>query len=212
MNRSDIRIGARLMFTGRGNATVYGTVVRINKKSITLQDTTDGAPGWRVGPGSLMPADGNDPGVGNTSANRPFRKRDRVTFKNGNRIIRGTVIRVSRKTVSVEPDGDTSGRYWRVSPSMLAHAKGADGGAAPPADTTARDKAQWKRHASMYGLPVDAFGSVFQVGGVEYRITGIASRRPKYPVSALRVRDGKPTSSRRRLSATVSGPRRTVTR
>ena len=191
MDRSHIRIGARLMFTGRGGATVYGTVERINRKSVALKDTTDGAPGWRVGPWALMPADGNDPGVGNISADRPFRKGDRVTFKNGNRIIRGTVIRVSRKTVSVEADGETSGRYWRVSPSMLARAKGADGGAAPPADTTARDKAQWKRHASMYGLPVDAFGTVFRSNGTEYRICGISTRRPKYPVLGTRVSDGK---------------------
>ena len=191
MDRSDIRIGARLMFTDRGGATVYGTVERINKKTVTLKDTTDGASGWRVPPFMLAPASSADPGVGNTSADRPFRKGDRVTFKNGNRIIRGTVMRVNRKTVSVEPDGETESRYWRVSPSVLAPAKDLDGGAAPPADTSARDKATWTRCAPVYGIPADAFGSVFRANGTEYRIAGIVTRRPKFPILGTRVSDGK---------------------
>lgn len=202
MDRSDIRVGTRLMFTDKGGSTVYGTVERVNRKTVTLKDTTDGATGWRVSPFMLAPASSADPGAGKTTASRSFRKGDRVTFKNGSRIIRGTVMRVNRKTVSVEPDGETESRYWRVSPSVLAPAKDLDGGAAPPADTSARDKAKFARCAPMYDIPADAFGKLFWSNGTEFRICGIETRRPKFPVLGIRVSDGK------RFKFTAAGVRR----
>lgn len=48
---------------------------------------------------------------------RDFRPGDPVEFTHRGRVIKGLVIRVSRKTVSVQPAGEA--RYWRVAPSLL---------------------------------------------------------------------------------------------
>lgn len=185
--------GTRVMFTGKRNETVYGTVKRVNKKSITLEQCSDGPRGWRVAPWMLSPADGNDPGVEATNApagERPWRKGDRVTFTGNGRTVVGTIIRVSSKTCSVQPDGEVEGRYWRVSPAFLRPATGEAVAPPPKADTTDRDKAQWERYAPMYDLPADGFGKEITVRGDTFRVTGINTRRPKYPVSILRLRDG----------------------
>ena len=46
------RIGQRATFTAKGR-TVTGTIVRVNTKTITLEDCDDGSRGWRVSPGML---------------------------------------------------------------------------------------------------------------------------------------------------------------
>lgn len=48
-----------------------------------------------------------------------FVKGQRVAFDHKGRTIVGFVKRVNKKTISIAPEGDTSGRYWRVSPSYL---------------------------------------------------------------------------------------------
>jgi hypothetical protein len=49
----------------------------------------------------------------------------------------------------------------------------------------------WKRLASMYGLDPEALGKTFTYGGKEYKITGLATRRGRFPVQADRVSDGR---------------------
>lgn len=46
------RIGQRATFSGKGR-TVTGTIVRVNTKTVTLEDCDDGSRGWRVSPGML---------------------------------------------------------------------------------------------------------------------------------------------------------------
>ena len=46
------RVGQRATFSGKGR-TVTGTVVRVNTKTVTLEDCDDGSRGWRVSPGML---------------------------------------------------------------------------------------------------------------------------------------------------------------
>lgn len=49
----------------------------------------------------------------------------------------------------------------------------------------------FKRDAFRVGVAADAFGKTFKSGNSAYKITGINARRPKYPVSAIRVASGK---------------------
>ena len=42
-----------------------------------------------------------------------------------------------------------------------------------------------------YGLKSEHLDAAFQVRGETYRITGLSPNRRRYPVSAVRVRDGK---------------------
>ena len=49
----------------------------------------------------------------------------------------------------------------------------------------------FKLRASSYGLHCDDLGGTFVVNGTKYRITGLKTRRPKFPVSAVRVHDGR---------------------
>lgn len=48
-----------------------------------------------------------------------FKKGDRVKFTAKGSVRKGTVLRVSTKTLSVAVDGEPEGRYWRVAPSFL---------------------------------------------------------------------------------------------
>jgi hypothetical protein len=58
-------------------------------------------------------------------------------------------------------------------------------------EVNSKEAVAWKRDAARYGLDPDALGTLFRVGATEYRITGLNTRRPKFPVSATRVPDGK---------------------
>lgn len=195
MAPSQFRVGQRVMFDNGRKGTVYGTVRRVNPKTISLEQCSDGPRGWRVHPWMLSPADARDPGATDWSApvgERPWSKGDRVEFTNGNRVVVGTIDRVNSKTCSIIPDvPDRPGQYWRVPPRALRPA-GANSGKAPePPDTTERDRARWESACGLYGLPKDAFGKTFTVRGTEYRIAAINTRRPKFPVSAVRVRDDR---------------------
>ena len=46
------RVGQRVAFTAKGR-TITGTVVRVNSKSVTVDDCDDGSRGWRVAPSLL---------------------------------------------------------------------------------------------------------------------------------------------------------------
>jgi hypothetical protein len=197
MDRNSLRTGTRVMFTGKRNATVYGSIKRINPKSITLDNCSDGPRGWRVYLHMLSVADGNDPGLAATNApagTRPWRKGDRVEFDYKGKAFTGTITRVNARTCSINPDApERPGQYFRMSPGSLRPTTGTATTVTPTAapDTSAHDKWEWERTAPLFNLPKDAFGKTFTSRGTEYRITAISTRRPKYPVSAVRVRDNK---------------------
>lgn len=54
-----------------------------------------------------------------------------------------------------------------------------------------KDAQAFKRDAALFGIDPEALGTTFTVRGTEYRITGLSTRRPKYPISAERVKDGR---------------------
>ncbi|MFC3530475.1 hypothetical protein ACFOMH_20115 [Paracoccus mangrovi] len=63
----------------------------------------------------------------------------------------------------------------------------------PMADGTALDpeRLRFEALAEAYGLSPADFGRLFSTGRESFRITGIDPRRPKYPVSAVRIPDGQ---------------------
>lgn len=50
-------------------------------------------------------------------------------------------------------------------------------------------KAVWDRQCAYFGLKPEHFGMTFLSNGVMFKITGLATSRPKYPVDAVRVHD-----------------------
>lgn len=49
---------------------------------------------------------------------------------------------------------------------------------------------EWNSLCRLYhGLRPDQFGQVFAVDGTLYRVSGLVTSRPKFPVSAIRVHD-----------------------
>jgi hypothetical protein len=51
---------------------------------------------------------------------------------------------------------------------------------------------EFKVNAFRYGLPDDAFGKEFTGwDGIRYRVVGLKPRRRKFPISAVRVSDGR---------------------
>ena len=48
-------------------------------------------------------------------------------------------------------------------------------------------KVKWDANCSRYGLAEDDFGKKFTVQGVQYKIIGLNTRRPKYPISAVDI-------------------------
>ena len=63
----------------------------------------------------------------------------------------------------------------------------------PLPDSTALDpeRLRFEALAEAFGLSPADYGRQFSTGRELFRITGIAPRRPKYPVSAERIPDGQ---------------------
>lgn len=138
MNRTSLSIGDRVIFgNGRGEKTL-GEIVKLNPKRAKVKTleargsrrlSSAGAV-WTVPYSLLSPASDDMKPQEKVSREaryvrdynkqtQDFAKGDRVWFVGkGSKKIVGTVIRVSKKTISVEPD-DGRTRYWRVPPSML---------------------------------------------------------------------------------------------
>lgn len=53
-------------------------------------------------------------------------------------------------------------------------------------------KALWDQMCGHYGLKPEHYGMTFYSNRVMFRITGIATSRPKYPIDAIRVADKRP--------------------
>ena len=57
-------------------------------------------------------------------------------------------------------------------------------------EVQSKEVKEFKMFAATYGLePTDLYRT-FTVRGTEYKITGLSTRKPKYPLLADRVRDG----------------------
>jgi len=65
---------------------------------------------------------------------------------------------------------------------------------APKSEFSLPDSARraFERDAYYFGLTADHFGSTFISNGREFRVTGINTRAPKYPIKATCLLDGKP--------------------
>ena len=61
----------------------------------------------------------------------------------------------------------------------------------PDGTTIQPERALFEVMAPEYGLQSEDFGREFLSRGERFRITGIDPRRPPYPVSAVRIPDGK---------------------
>lgn len=53
------------------------------------------------------------------------------------------------------------------------------------------DKALFEVLAESFGMQASDYGRVFKSGGEAFRITAINPNRPKYPISAERIADGR---------------------
>lgn len=53
------------------------------------------------------------------------------------------------------------------------------------------ERALFEVLASSFGLEPNDYGRIFRIDGETYRITAINPNRPKYPISAERVADGR---------------------
>jgi hypothetical protein len=61
-------------------------------------------------------------------------------------------------------------------------------------DTTAlmaQAQKEWNMWAEVYGMKPEHFNKVIKIKGVPYRVVGINTSAPKYPVKALRISDGR---------------------
>lgn len=61
----------------------------------------------------------------------------------------------------------------------------------PDGTTVQPERVLFEVMAPEYGLQPEDFGREFSSRGERFRITGIDPRRPRYPVSAVRIPDGK---------------------
>ena len=61
----------------------------------------------------------------------------------------------------------------------------------PDGSTLDLERMLFEALAEEYGLSPEDFGREFSTGSERFRVAGIDPRRPKYPISATRVPDGK---------------------
>ena len=54
-----------------------------------------------------------------------------------------------------------------------------------------REKEDFKKYATSYGLSPEDLGQTFSTNGHEYRISGLSISKPKYPILARRITNGK---------------------
>lgn len=61
----------------------------------------------------------------------------------------------------------------------------------PDGSTLDPERMLFEALAEKFGLSPDDFGREFSTGQERFRVAGIDPRRPKYPISATRIPDGK---------------------
>lgn len=199
-DRNTLRTGEIISFgRGRGQKTL-AKIVRVNSTTCTVRTTEargkhPAGTEWRVPFSLITKTDGA--AAPTTAPANTIGVGSRVQFRNGTETVVGTVKRVNTKTYSIEPDGDTSGRYWRVGKWAVkltdVSAPKVDEAAIKAAEARKAAKAErdFKRWAETYGLKPEWFGQTFTSRGTDYRIVGINTRAPKFPVQVERVHDGR---------------------
>lgn len=134
------KVGDKVIFGRQNGEQTHGTVVKVNSVKCKIrQDETRGTLRerpvgtiWTVPFSLIRLADGSTP----TAALTPLPVQSAVTWKIGDKVsfntrgqtFTGTVTKVNQKSVSVQ----TSTGMWRVGPSLLRKATGAEV-ATPPA-------------------------------------------------------------------------------
>lgn len=62
----------------------------------------------------------------------------------------------------------------------------------PSGEVKSPEAEAWKLNAHRYGFQAEDLGGTFVSRGETYKITGLKTRRPKYPVSATKLSNGRP--------------------
>jgi len=57
-------------------------------------------------------------------------------------------------------------------------------------EVKSKEVEDFRLYASMYGLKPDDLGKIFSTNGEEYEITGLSTRKRKYPILGTRIKDG----------------------
>ena len=133
MYEHEWNLGDRVLFGRPNGEKTVGVVTKINRKSLKVK-TVEERKGleagkvWTVAKSLCKLIGTSEYPVPNPDTTRTncarlpdpsWKKGDRVSFAAKGRIVDGTVKRVNRVNVSVDEEGDTTGRYWRVDPSLL---------------------------------------------------------------------------------------------
>jgi len=58
-------------------------------------------------------------------------------------------------------------------------------------EVKSKEAEDFKLYATQFGLEPDDFGKTFTSNGSEFKITGLSTRKRKYPVLGTRVEDGR---------------------
>lgn len=80
----------------------------------------------------------------------------------------------------------TYGDYLKIALESSPEVKGDNG-----VNLASPEAIAYQRYHSLYKLPDNALGTKFVVQGKEFVFTGISPNRPKYPINAVAVADGK---------------------
>ena len=176
---NDFSKGDKVRFgRGRGEQTL-GTVVKVNRAKLKVrQDESRGTMKshpvgtiWTVPPSLCVKVESGTervaprtPAPVATRQDNSFHVGQQVEFDNAGRTITGTVKRVNSKTISVNPEGETSGRYWRVSPRLLRVS-----GSAPASQQAP------SRLPLAVGQPVEFQGFSWAARGVS-TVTGVVTK------------------------------------
>jgi hypothetical protein len=207
MQKSELRVGMEVMIGRPNGERTRSRVTKLNLKTakcVTLEQRAGRAAGMkiRVSYDLMYPVDGatsvsDFPGevISLPSPTAKWSIDDRVAFDNRGRTITGTVSKINRKTVRVDPDNPTrKGQYWNVSPSLL-RTSDTTAPVVPPEVKAAEDldeaKKRWERFARSYGLEAAWFGQTFTHKRSQYKIVGLNLRSPKYPIEVRRTRDDR---------------------
>lgn len=134
MNKADLIKGQEVLFGRPNGEKTRGEIVKLNPKKAKIKQLDNRGTHrnypigtvWAIPYSLIFPANGeaqtttthvvHTPSFGSDS----FSTGDRVYFFDKGLKVTGTVKRVNRKTISVDPDGRSDGRYYRVPPSMLS--------------------------------------------------------------------------------------------
>lgn len=80
----------------------------------------------------------------------------------------------------------TYGDYLKIALESSPVVKGDNG-----VNMASPEALNWKRYHAVYDLPENGLGAKFTSQGKEFVVTGLTPSRPKYPVNAVCVTDGK---------------------